>query len=287
MGSEAIAPALSKFLFGKKPNELSQEQKDTITSILNLTTAITAYSTTGGSVADAVNGAEIGRVGVENNRTASEVLFALQNPIIASRIGVVASDKDLHKIQNPNISTIVATFQVNLINKNAQNLDGVTGEGGIANAYRHALWQTIISNEFGSKIATQVGNVHEASYTDQHVNSPTYGGLYLDQVFYSSRANADEVVDQFNNQVGRNIYAKSPGLQNKDYAKLVLDHYYNNGLYQVLKSGDSYHIEVVRLPQEIYNKAVQSIASLDNTGAGPSLQKRRLQYRQNSIMGSR
>lgn len=166
-------------------------------------------------------------------------------------------------------------------------MDSVTGEGGIANAYRHALWQAIISNEFGSKIATQVGNVHEASYTDQHVNSPTYGGLYLDQVFYSSRANADEVVDQFNNQVGRNIYAKSPGLQNKDYAKLVLDHYYNNGLYQVLKSGDSYHIEVVRLPQEIYNKAVQSIASLDNTGAGPSLQKRRLQYRQNSIMGSR
>ncbi|WP_158078466.1 VENN motif pre-toxin domain-containing protein, partial [Moraxella cuniculi] len=39
--------------------------KDTITSILNLTTATTAYGTTGGSVADAVNGAEVGRVGVE------------------------------------------------------------------------------------------------------------------------------------------------------------------------------------------------------------------------------
>ncbi|OOS08102.1 hypothetical protein B0189_01865, partial [Moraxella cuniculi] len=63
--NEAVAPVLSNYLYGKKPNELSQEQKDTITSILSLTTAITTYTTTGGSVVDAVNGAEIGRVGVE------------------------------------------------------------------------------------------------------------------------------------------------------------------------------------------------------------------------------
>ncbi|VEG12946.1 Possible hemagglutinin (DUF637) [Moraxella cuniculi] len=67
VGSEAVAPVLSNYLYGKKPNELSQDEKDTITSILSLTTAITTYTTTGGSVADAVNGAEIGRVGVEWN----------------------------------------------------------------------------------------------------------------------------------------------------------------------------------------------------------------------------
>ncbi|WP_170161424.1 VENN motif pre-toxin domain-containing protein [Moraxella cuniculi] len=66
VGSEAVTPILSDFLFGKKPNELSQEQKDTITSILSLTTVTTAYSTTG-DVSSAVSGAEVGRVGVENN----------------------------------------------------------------------------------------------------------------------------------------------------------------------------------------------------------------------------
>ncbi|OOS08100.1 Pre-toxin domain with VENN motif-containing protein [Moraxella cuniculi DSM 21768] len=72
--NEAVAPVLSNYLYGTKdPSELSQEQKDTITSILSLTTATTAYSTTGGSVADAVNGAEIGRVGVEWNGGANSV----------------------------------------------------------------------------------------------------------------------------------------------------------------------------------------------------------------------
>ncbi|OAU98986.1 hypothetical protein AO382_2253 [Moraxella catarrhalis] len=67
--SEAVAPALSGFLFNTKdPSELNQDQKDTITSILNLATVATAYTTTGGNVTDTVNAVEVGKVGVENNQ---------------------------------------------------------------------------------------------------------------------------------------------------------------------------------------------------------------------------
>ncbi|VEG13731.1 VENN motif pre-toxin domain-containing protein [Moraxella cuniculi] len=67
VGSEAVTPILSDFLFGKKPNELSQDEKDTIANIVSLVTATTTYTTTGGDVANTVNAVEVGRVGVENN----------------------------------------------------------------------------------------------------------------------------------------------------------------------------------------------------------------------------
>ena len=68
--NEAAAPILSNYLYGTKdPSELNQEQKDTITNILNLATVTTAYTATDGNTTDAVSGAEIGKVGVEWNAT--------------------------------------------------------------------------------------------------------------------------------------------------------------------------------------------------------------------------
>ena len=69
-GSEVAAPALANYLYGTKdPSELTQEQKDTIVSILNLATVTTAYTATDGNTTDAVSGAEIGKVGVEWNKS--------------------------------------------------------------------------------------------------------------------------------------------------------------------------------------------------------------------------
>ena len=65
--SEAAAPTLSKFLFGKDSKELTQDEKDTITNIITLATASTAYAITDGDVAGSVSAAEIGKEAVENN----------------------------------------------------------------------------------------------------------------------------------------------------------------------------------------------------------------------------
>nr|WP_283162958.1 VENN motif pre-toxin domain-containing protein [Moraxella sp. Tifton1] len=68
VSNEAGAKILANYLYqGKDPEKLTQEQKDTIVSILSLTTATTIYTATDGSTTDAVSGAEIGKVGVEWN----------------------------------------------------------------------------------------------------------------------------------------------------------------------------------------------------------------------------
>ena len=67
--SEAVAPALSDFLFNTKdPSELNQEQKDTITSIITLGTASIAYGAMG-DVSVAVNASEVGKGAVEWNKS--------------------------------------------------------------------------------------------------------------------------------------------------------------------------------------------------------------------------
>ena len=63
VSSEAAAPTLSRFLFGKDSKELTQDEKDTIT----LATASTAYAITDGDVAGSMSAAEVGKVGIENN----------------------------------------------------------------------------------------------------------------------------------------------------------------------------------------------------------------------------
>ena len=72
VSSEAAAPTLSKFLFGKDSKELTQDEKDTITNIITLATASTAYTITDGDVANSVSAAEVGRVAVENNNWGGE-----------------------------------------------------------------------------------------------------------------------------------------------------------------------------------------------------------------------
>nr|WP_176451274.1 VENN motif pre-toxin domain-containing protein [Moraxella bovis] len=65
--SEVAAPILAEYLYHTDdPEKLTQEQKDTITSIITLAGATATYSATG-DVGDAVNASEVGKVGVENN----------------------------------------------------------------------------------------------------------------------------------------------------------------------------------------------------------------------------
>lgn len=83
-GSEAAAPALAKFLYPDTPKEeLTQEQKDTITNIITLSAAATTYTTTNGDVASSVSAAEVGKGAVENNYLYHE--SALKNSKLNNR----------------------------------------------------------------------------------------------------------------------------------------------------------------------------------------------------------
>lgn len=103
--------------------------------------------------------------------------FALRHPRIAIAIGSV--HKDPGSTLEPNISTITSTFQLNLFPNSEFG-----GEGGVGNAFRHVLWQAIITREFGKDIAVKVGNSHESG---EKINYSIRRNLSLDK--------ADEMID--------------------------------------------------------------------------------------------
>ena len=177
-------------------------------------------------------------------------------------------NRRLHKIQDtpenpsivkdPNISTIVSTFQINLLGADV-------GEGSIQNGYRHALWQAIISSELGEKTALAAGNAHESEFFSPDIFNTSYKALGA----------ADEVADQLNNAIGRDIATKNPKLTNIEYAKEVLKTFHERGLYQVTKNNQTFNVTYKVLNEPNYNKAMGNFSSmnLDQTGAGLIMQQ--------------
>lgn len=161
-GAEAAAPIFSQYLYGKKPSDLTADEKGTISSITSLAASGIGAST--GNIGSTVQSGQVAHNAVENNDFLLEVQFALKYPKIALQIGGI---QDPSSILNPNISTIASTYQLNLLNPDELSKLGyarndVLGEGGLGNALRHTLWQALITKSFGPDIAIEVGNAHES-----------------------------------------------------------------------------------------------------------------------------
>ncbi|MFC0821251.1 DUF6973 domain-containing protein [Moraxella marmotae] len=220
-------------------------------------------------------------VAVENNSLKKQTLFAAKNPIIAAEIGSVAYGDTLHKTQNPNISTVASTFQINLINNSNKTISEVeiTREGGVANAFRHTLWQALIANRFGVQVAIEAGDAHETTYTYKNTHTHTHSNASLILGQYAKIETTDEIADQLNNAIGRSIYQNNPNKTNKEYAHLVLNHYHYKGLYQVeQRSNGQYGLVIKELPSSIYKRAIITLETLDETGAGSVIQQKRIDY---------
>lgn len=262
-GAEALVPLFSKAIYDTKdPEKLTAEQKQNLSNMARLFGAAVGAATSNGAAngyANVAQGSLNAGNAVENNELLDEIEFGIRHPRIALLIGSVS--KNPEAILNPNISTIASTFQLNLFNNRQFG-----GEGGVGNAFRHTLWQAIITNRFGKNIATQVGNSHETGF----------------KIDFSKRENislnkADEMIDQLNNKIGREIAIKNPNSDNKKLAINVLNYYLKEGLYQAEKnnSSNTYNVVKKKLPITVYNNAINKIGQLDATGAGPVMQQER------------
>ena len=83
--------------------------------------------------------------------------FGLRHPIAAMRIGfgVTKGDSDI----STNATRFATRGEVLYGSKRGQ-----TDEGSENGAFRHTLWQSTITSEFGSKIAKEAGNAHEENF---------------------------------------------------------------------------------------------------------------------------
>lgn len=243
---------------------------------------------------------------VENNRV-KEFDFALEHPIVSWNMGPMI--KGLNGIAQT--SQRIATQGVGENSLEIYfNNDKDILEGTEVNAFRHALWQAITTHIYGFDMAEKIGNAHEkkpwAHITSEEIlknEGPPFTGVqYLDHeatvaamarlmeendesreygdswvkkgradVFYDV-LDADEVIDLFNNEIGRNI-GKTFSDGNKTIKNMrkiafsVLDEFYETGLYLMIIRDDGYYgIEKVKLKEEKYLYMKNVLENLDHLG---------------------
>lgn len=133
------------------------------------------------------------------------------------------------------------------------------GESGQINAFRHTLWQSQITNQFGVGQAKEHGDAHEAN-PNADLTKRVFQGE-------GAELSADMTVDLLNNMIGRGIGASNEGLGMKDMALKVLDEFRTNGLYTSTQQSDgSFKVGKSKITLDQW-KALQSrFNSLDNNG---------------------
>lgn len=183
-----------------------------------------------------------------------ELGFFLRHPVIATEIG-----EEQHGSEN--ISTNATRFAAGL---------GLTEvlpshEGSEVNAFRHALWQSTITVNYGASIARQVGAAHENNpLAVQDVTDTT-------NLSFKTLAEADQSIDLLNNQIGRRLGLENPGLSMRDLAFTVLEEFRVLGLFTATQNADgSFSISRSQLSKDKYARALKKLTILDNLGFEPA-----------------
>ena len=134
-----------------------------------------------------------------NSSRKKTILWSVFNPKIAYQIGTPKS------LWN-SISKTASNFTINVSNAANFNEYKKEEEGGLGNAFRHVLWQALITRDFGEEIAKEVGFIHE-----------------------DNNKSLDSQVDIRNNAIGRKIGSVNKNSSNKSMAIIVIKEFYKNG----------------------------------------------------------
>lgn len=169
--------------------------------------------------------------------------FATQNPKVALSIGY-------GKYSQPSSLSNIAyrTSRVGGV------LNGTDDRGSELGAYRHVLWQDLISCKHSPEIAKTAGDLHEnGPYNDD--------GNYK----FSNLDLADEVTDQLNNRLSQDYVSKNGCVVSiKDTALDLLGLFHDEGFFQAHKNPDeTFFVERTKLPLEKYQKMRNLLQSKD------------------------
>lgn len=177
-----------------------------------------------------------------------EAGFALLNPSKAFAIGQ-------YERGSSNISTISVLFASNI-----GLAESKRKEGSHINAFRHALWQAIITSEYGQKISTEVGNSHENNPSLlQNIADNSHKGLVVSKLLDIEIA--DEIADLNNNIIGRKLGYENSDSNNSDLAEKLLCIFKESGLFIAEKHADTiyYKVKKAMIDQNVFDNAIDSI----------------------------
>ena len=177
--------------------------------------------------------------------------------------GIVCLDKPLQmffigeaKDGGWNISSRASNFSINM--KFSKSIfDGAEfDEGSSKGAFRHALWQAMITVTFGHTTAKEAGWAHDPNLFATRNSGP-----------FNNLESADKYADLMNNKIGRRVGLSHPFSSYKKLAGYVLDEYRNNGLYTVSLGNDGYYYtKQIRLSDQEYIKSKEILEKLNNRG---------------------
>lgn len=168
-----------------------------------------------------------------NSSRKKTISWSVLHPIIAYKIGTPDSSRD-------SISKTASNFTINVSNAANFNEYKKEEEGGLGNAFRHVLWQALITREFGEEIAKEVGFIHE-----------------------DNNKSLDSQVDIRNNAIGRKIGSVNKNSSNKSMAIIVIKEFYKNGFWTYNMDNE---IERTKLSEAQYKKALEEIQKKGNNG---------------------
>ncbi len=184
----------------------------------------------------------------EGVKLSKEAWFVVTEPKATKKIGLF--DFELN-----NISSIAGRFAFNGGFSKKPNRHGM---GSQRNAFRHVLWQAMITNQISFDVALKAGNAHEVNHKE---------GLVLKE--YSKLEDADESTDLRNNMIGRLIGVKNPGKTPKELALITVKYFYNEGLWLAIynEKKDVYIVEQRKLSDGDYKTYKQFTSVLDENGS--------------------
>lgn len=151
-----------------------------------------------------------------------------------------------------------------MLNSGLNRISNPGGEGTVANAFRHGVWQAMIARDFGSDIAAQAGNAHEDNpFALNEVNNPE-GTLFSGE---GALGKADEMTDLLNNDIGRQIGSGNPNATNVQIATKVLDTFKKEGMWVAQPQKDGgYKVTKDKLSSAAHGSALKRIKNLGESG---------------------
>ena len=192
-----------------------------------------------------------------------EASFFLRHPDVATKVGVVED-------RGTNISSIASNFAINsklpravYFNMTDSDKNREIDEGSKRGAYRHALWQAMITKEFGLEIAIEIGNAHDKKLDTSIM-------VYEDSALipeFKNYSDADSFVDQLNNIIGRKVAIETKKTTNKELAIAVFNDFLKNGFYIVKELGnENFKAQFTKLSLPEYIKGFETLKKCGEHG---------------------
>jgi hypothetical protein len=164
---------------------------------------------------------------------------------------------DIQRLK-PSISSYSSDFAINATNQNGKSLfeRNQFGDGTEMNAFRHTLWQAMITRNLGEMTAKRVASAHEINpRADKTKRS------------FNSLGEADEVVDLLNNEIGRDIGKNNPQMNNNQLAVHIASYMKQQGLYTAKPNvGGGYTVSQQKTTAQQFSKQISSLSKTGNTG---------------------